>query len=85
MIIISELASFFIISAVSAIISYVFMIFLTAVSDSAAITVIFLMTSCLSNHFFNLCVLNHALINASIMSFFRFFQIVSSAVFLSYN
>ena len=62
-----------------------FIILFIAVLDSSALSSVFLISSCFSNHSFDLFASNHALISASIASFSSCFQVTLSAVCLSYN
>ena len=62
-----------------------FIIFFIAVLDSLALSLTFLISSCFSNHSFDLFASNRTLISASIVSFSSCFQITLSAVCLSYN
>ena len=71
--------------SISFIIFSAFIIFFIAVLDSSALSSVFLISSCFSNHFFDLFASNHALISASIVSSSSCFQVTLSAVCLSYN
>ena len=70
---------------ISSIISCASIILFIAAPDSSALSPAFLISSCFSNHSFDLFASNRALISASVASSSSCFRVTSSAVCLLYN